>query len=304
MRALFLAACLAATLPIASAQSDEVKKTRVRGVELHYIERGQGTPVVFVHGGLEDYRAWLPQMERFSQRYRAIAYSRRYNSPNRNSPLRPDHSAIIEADDLAALMKKLKLPRAHVVGLSYGAYAALFLAARHPEQVRSLVLSEPPVARWLPDIPDGGAEFNDFMSNCMEAVAGAFQREGAEKAVGTFVNWFAGKGYLLAGEGMTFDQLPGEVREYLLANARELEALALSSDAFPSLPRESAQRIQTPVLILSGQKTLKMFQLIDGELERLLPNKERVIIPDATHEMWVEKPEVCQKAALAFLAKH
>ena len=38
--------------------------------------------MVLVHGGLEDYRAWLPQVEAFSQRYRTIAYSRRHNYPN------------------------------------------------------------------------------------------------------------------------------------------------------------------------------------------------------------------------------
>ena len=65
---------------------------------------------------------------------------------------RGDYSAIVDADDLAALIRKLKLAPAHIVGVSYGAYVALFLAARHPELVRSLVLSEPPVLRWLPEL--------------------------------------------------------------------------------------------------------------------------------------------------------
>ena len=56
-----------------------------------------------------------------------IAYSRRYNYPNNNAEI-PDHSAIVEARDLAALLDALKLERVHIVGYSYGALTALFFA--------------------------------------------------------------------------------------------------------------------------------------------------------------------------------
>src|SRR5262249_60813453 len=57
----------------------------------------------------------------------------------------PKHSAVVEAEYLAAFIKKLDLGTVHVVGNSYGGYAALFLAARHPELVRTLTVAEPPV---------------------------------------------------------------------------------------------------------------------------------------------------------------
>src|SRR5579872_354465 len=72
------------------------------GVELHYEERGQGIPVVFVHGSLSDGSYWHDQLAPFAEAgFRAIAYSRRYNFPNNNKP-RPGYSAIVDADDLAA----------------------------------------------------------------------------------------------------------------------------------------------------------------------------------------------------------
>ena len=40
-------------------------KIRVNGVELHYIQPGKGDPVVFVHGGLEDYRTWNARLPLF-----------------------------------------------------------------------------------------------------------------------------------------------------------------------------------------------------------------------------------------------
>jgi pimeloyl-ACP methyl ester carboxylesterase len=58
------------------------KRIEINGAELHYVEQGQGDSVVFVHGGLGDFRTWLPQVASFSGRYHAIAYSRRAHYPN------------------------------------------------------------------------------------------------------------------------------------------------------------------------------------------------------------------------------
>ena len=99
------------------------------GVELHYVERGKGVAVLFIHGSLGDYSTWDSQLGPFAETYRAIACSRRYNYPNTNK-LRPKHSAVVEAEDLAAFIKKLDLGKVHVIGHSYGGYAALFLAVK------------------------------------------------------------------------------------------------------------------------------------------------------------------------------
>ena len=55
----------------------------LNGVELQYLDQGSGAPVIFVHGALVDYRRWAAQFDPFAQHYRMIAYSRRYNYPNR-----------------------------------------------------------------------------------------------------------------------------------------------------------------------------------------------------------------------------
>jgi triacylglycerol esterase/lipase EstA (alpha/beta hydrolase family) len=122
-----------------AATEGDLKRVHVNGVELHYVERGKGEPIVFVHGGLADYREWVATMKPLSRQYRTIAYSRRYNYPNRNPELRPDHSASVEAEDLAALIRELDLAPAHVAALSYGAYTALLLAVDHPELIRTLI---------------------------------------------------------------------------------------------------------------------------------------------------------------------
>src|SRR6266853_3217478 len=153
-----------ATLPVLSAphtkdESFETRKVTVGdGMELHYVERGSGLPVVFVHGSLSDGGFWKDQLGPFvASGYRAIAYSRRFNPPNTNIP-QPGYSAATDADDLAALIEKLQLGKVHVVGHSYGARSALCLAVKHPELVRTLALAEPPAVSLLAYLPADRSE--------------------------------------------------------------------------------------------------------------------------------------------------
>src|SRR5258708_17997420 len=132
----------------------DVKWVSVNDAKLAYVERGQGDPVVLVHGGLQDYRMWLPHLARFAERYRVIAYSRRNHYPDAVSAEGvSDTAADVHAQDLAALIRGLGLSRAHVAAHSAGAYAALFFASRHPQLVRTLAINEPPAGELLMSAP-------------------------------------------------------------------------------------------------------------------------------------------------------
>ena len=212
----FLVACLglgdgigfayAANEPLLLA----VKVVRAGDVELHYVERGNGVPVIFVHGSLDDYRTFEPQLEPLSHRYRVISYSRRYNFPNAPRIPSGSHSALVEAADLASLLQALGAYPAHVVGHSYGAYTALILAMKHPELVRSLVLAEPPLLRWLPGLPDGQRRYTDFMNNMWEPTGREFRQGNSEQAMRMTIDWFGKNGYLIEGKPARFDALPTE----------------------------------------------------------------------------------------------
>src|SRR5215203_1090035 len=81
-----LSACFVATLFILGDATmgcaQEIKRISANGTELAYVEAGKGEPVIFVHGGLQDYRMWAAHLPKFAGRYRAIAYSRRNHFPN------------------------------------------------------------------------------------------------------------------------------------------------------------------------------------------------------------------------------
>jgi len=308
--AALLATCLGSGGGIGLARAanesptDTVRVARVGNVELHYVERGNGVPIVFVHGSVDDYRSFEPQLEPLSQRYRVISYSRRYNFPNASGAPSESHSAMVEAADLAGLLRALGAYPAHIVGHSYGAYTALILAMKHPELVRSVVLAEPPLLRWLPGLPGGQRLYADFMNTMWEPTGREFRRGNSEQAMRVTVDWFGENGYLIDGKPARFDTLPAETRAFFMENALEWQALTTSSDAFPMLDRAAVKAVKVPVLLMSGQNTMQMNKLINAELERLLPKAETVVIRGATHEMWAEQPDACRARVASFFAKY
>ena len=118
------------------------------------------------------------------------------------------------------------------------------------------------------------------------------------------MNGFGEIGYSGTDQKMTFASLPPEIRAFLLQNAPEWRALTRSKDAFPSLPTSALEKVETPALLMGGARSLRLAHAIDGLLERTLPHASRVVIADATHDMWSEHPEECRDAALRFLTTH
>jgi pimeloyl-ACP methyl ester carboxylesterase len=294
LRIVLLALLLVICARLASSQSLAPIKVRVNDVELHYIEAGQGDPLILLHGGAFDYRAWAPQWDVLTRKFRVISYSRRYHYPNSNTLTR-DHSALVDAEDLAALIGKLKLRRVHLVGHSYGGYTALVLALKHPEMVRTLVLAEPPVHQSIRALPDGEQVYQEFIANTWEPVCEAFKKGDTQQAMRTFVDGHA------PGR---FDSLPSDVRAALMQNASAIEAVALSSNPFPNLSKDELSKLRVPVLIVTGERTIKIHKLVNEELSRVIPNVEKVTISGAGHGSPRENPLAFNAAVLKFLAAH
>jgi pimeloyl-ACP methyl ester carboxylesterase len=258
------------------------------------VEQGEGEPLVYVHGGMADYREWLPQMARFTPNYRVIAYSQRYYYPNQNLPIVDDYTTLVDAQDLAAFLQALDLDQSHIVGYSSGGYMALAMALDHPELVRTLVLAEPPILHWLPSLSGGDAIYSEFMS-AWEPVGEAFRQGDKELALRTSLTFFLGEDVL--------DELPPDVRQVLEENLGGWEAFTTSHDTFPMIEKERIAKLQMPILLLTAENTLPLHNLINDELERLLPLAKSVTIGDATHELWTEQPEACGEAVYQFLTE-
>ncbi|MGE0821308.1 MAG: alpha/beta fold hydrolase [Candidatus Binatia bacterium] len=109
------------------------------GVKLYVEETGTGYPIVFVHEFAADHREWETQVRYFSRNYRCITYAARGYPPSDVPEEDAAYAYTHFADDIAAVIHQARVPKAHVVGLSQGAYATLMFALRHPHLASALV---------------------------------------------------------------------------------------------------------------------------------------------------------------------
>ncbi len=107
------------------------------GVRLYYEEAGKGIPIIWVHEFADDLRGWEAQMQHFSRRYRCIAYNARGYPPSDVPKSASLYSQAIATDDIANVMRHLKIRKAHIIGCSMGAYATLHFALRYPRMAIS-----------------------------------------------------------------------------------------------------------------------------------------------------------------------
>jgi pimeloyl-ACP methyl ester carboxylesterase len=309
-RVLLLAAVFAmaagGSLAQKSAAEPQIRATSIgQGIVLHYVDEGTGVPVIFVHGSLSDGGYWADQIDPFAKHYRAIAYSRRYDYPNTN-PARPGYSAAVDSDDLATFIHTfihtLHLGKAVVIGHSYGALTALFLAARHPKLVRALVLAEPPAVSLLADIHGdegerGKALFDDIQQRMVRPMQQAYQKGDREEGVRIFMAY-------VFNDPHAWDKMSQSSRDETMRDAHEWDMMMTTGTLFPVITPQAIQRISAPVLILMGAKSYPFLGVIGRELARLLPKSETIIFPDAGHQMWLQDPEACRNDVEKFLAEH
>jgi 3-oxoadipate enol-lactonase len=110
----------------------------IDGTQLHYEQRGLGTPVVFVHAGIANMAMWDPQFDALADRLRLIRFDLRGwgASPCPAGEYR-------DVDDMAALLDALGIDQAIVVGCSFGGSTAIDFALAYPMRALGLLLSGP-----------------------------------------------------------------------------------------------------------------------------------------------------------------
>ncbi len=111
------------------------------GARLYYEETGEGHPIIFVHEFSADHRNWETQVRWFSRQYRCVTFCARGYLPS-DVPGNPsDYGFEHAVNDIAAVLDHLRIEKAHVVGLSMGAYATVMFGLRHAHRATSLVVA-------------------------------------------------------------------------------------------------------------------------------------------------------------------
>ena len=110
------------------------------GVRLYYEEAGRGTPIVFVHEFSGDLRSWQLQTRHFRRNYRCIAFNARGYPPSDVPEDVKRYTQSLAVDDIRAVMRHLKIRKAHIVGCSMGSQATLHFGLTCPRMAISLTV--------------------------------------------------------------------------------------------------------------------------------------------------------------------
>jgi pimeloyl-ACP methyl ester carboxylesterase len=214
--------------------------------------RGEGAPVVLVHGGVGPQMTWERQDE-LADRWKLLIPARR-GYPGSPPAERQDFER--DAEDLEPVVAD----GAHLVGFSYGGLGAALFAGRHPGRVWSLTLIEVPLFALAGDDP-GVAEAR-ALSESFVASRGGETEEPDER----FLE--------LAGVGG--GRVPPEQLEELLRLTRNLRP---PSEAEPDA--KAIRESRTPVMVVSGRHNASLERLCDLVAAALGGRRERC--PGAGH---------------------
>ena len=243
---------------------------------LHYEERGEGPPVLFLHGTGSYGAMWEWTIDALPGARRAIAYDRRGFGASQGRLARGPAEHVRDA---AALLRRLGAVPADVVTQSGGAVIALALAARHPELVRSLVLAEPAYAVALHPSPSVPRAMGP-------ALARWLLRRDAVGAAERYYRWASR--YTTGGNA--YDRYPEEwrrtARSHAVAGLREVLQLTVPA------PRPSALRsIRCPVTLAIGDVGEPVFQRTTRRTHRLIAGSRLVPVQGAGHLIPTDQPQ-------------
>lgn len=284
----------------------DTQAAQINNASLAYLERGEGDPLVLVHGSASDLRTWHNQLSALSADYRVIAYSRRYARPNERISVAADDPMQPHADDLAAFLKETKAAPAHVVGHSWGGFVALLAAMQNPGLFRSLVLIEPPVLPLFMDSsPKPGQVLRLFATRPRTAIvllkfgigvigraAKAFRRSNDDAATEILGRGILGDRY--------FDRLSDERLEQIWDN-RDVDRAQTIGVGFPPLDPRMVSSLSLPVLLIAGKDSPPLFGCLTRRLHELLPNARIVHIDNASHIAHEDNPEMVNSHIKRFL---
>lgn len=263
---------------------------RVNGVDLDCLMEGDGTPVVFSHGGSSDLRYWEPQRAAFAAHYRFVTYSRRFHG-RRSWPANGDYSTEAHVADLLAVIGSLGSGPVHLVGFSTS--LALRAAVQAPDLLATLTSIEPNVPWVLEGDAQGKSVLAEFRSDSKRVKAEAAGDLDLEARL-----WFE----LVANRGAgSFETLCPDLREMWLEN---FTAERPAAPAPAPLLCEDLREISVPTLVIGAEFGLRYSREIVDRLTACLPGATRIVIPGVTHFMSCQDPANFNRVVLAFLGRN
>jgi pimeloyl-ACP methyl ester carboxylesterase len=257
----------------------------VEGSNFHFVIKGNGRPVVLIHGNPGSCQDWSRLYTPLSARYQALAFDR----PGHGHSDRPNHNGAltveVQAKLLCAALDQLRVEQPILVGHSWGGALALVYAMLYPRDVAGLVLLAPAVyesddgVSFLSKLP-AWPVIGDVMNFLFTPLIGAWLvRTDLAKA---FSPDSVPKKYLR--HSLSEWTRPKKVKWYSIDDA-------LLNTSLPKLSSDYSQ-VTVPTMILTGDSD----QIVPAKenayrLHEALPQSELIVLPRTGHQIPFTKPE-------------
>ncbi|TIP93622.1 MAG: alpha/beta hydrolase [Mesorhizobium sp.] len=234
----------------AASRGSVVAKLDIGPIE--YADSGVGTPLLSIHGAGGGFDQGLANAANFvGEGFRIIAPSR---FGYLRTPVPQDTSPAAQADAHAALLSKLNVPKAVVVGVSAGARSAVELTLRHPDKVTALILIVPGLYSPTSPVSIEASRGNKFVFWVVNA-GGDFAWWGTEKIAPSVLVRFLGVRPALVAAA------PRAERDRVMSIVKSVEPLSLrfpgiNIDSAPELHELPLEVITAPTVIISARDDL------------------------------------------------
>jgi len=261
------------------------------GVGLYYEEAGSGTPIVFVHEFAGDARRWAPQMRHFARRYRAIAYNARGYPPSDVPAEVERYSQERAREDIRCVLDALGIERAHVVGLSMGAFATLHFGFAHPQRALSLTVAGGGYGAH----PMLHAKFQEDS----RSLARQIQADGMAAAAAVY-----GHGptrvQLRAKDPKGFDEFIAQLSDHSpLGSANTMLGYQARRPSLYDLTDEM-QRLTVPTLLMIGDEEEPALE-VNVLMKRAIRTAALAVLPRSGHCINLEEPALFNRLLEDFL---
>ena len=234
-----------------------VSRPLVNSVRLHVEERGEGAPILCIHGCGSTALVWDDAAETLAGLGRVISYDRRGCGRSERPQPYPRTSAAEHAEDAAALLRELGAAPAVVVGRSMGGTMATELALRHPDLVRAFVVLESDAPR---ELAPAAAEWVDGLRDRLGAIA---ERSGIDAVGEALITEVA--------DADAWRSFPAEIRETISGNGPAILA-EIRGEWWLQADESEIAGIEQPALVVAASTSPPSFRESAKLMTRLLPN--------------------------------
>lgn len=258
--------------------------------EMHYLDQGEGFPLLLGHGFLWDCRVWDKQLRFLSEHFRCIVPD--LWSHGRSQPVGEGNLGVEQlAEDHHQLMQQLGIERYSILGMSTGGLWGAKLAISYPEEVASLVL----ITTYL------GSESSDNEEDYLDLLNVVEQLDTVPtRVVDSIVEILFSPETQLANpalaETFRFDLM-------FLSPEQVGGIMALGKQVFKRQSMlDQLSNIRCPTLILAGEHDIPRPLRESEEMHQLMPHSQLVVIRNAGHMVTLEQPDQVNPVLVNFLA--